>query len=157
MSSRDIIREIIRGIAAECSHVQSLHAPRSASSSTQHQHLFSDIKHTQTSDILAAFMIRSVLLDPAQNFSIDAGITKEHFSRLVATCVQKICGEDDIQMDLIKMQIYFDSHFPAQCTPWIDIDEFLKREKQTKQVQSQSILVDLQQLKPKAATSYESK
>jgi hypothetical protein len=67
------------------------------------------------SDTLAAFVLRSVAMSPEHNFNVDMEFTAEEVERLIRICVEKITKENVPEMETVKMQVYFDTHFPAQC------------------------------------------
>lgn len=67
------------------------------------------------SDTLAAFVLRSVAMSPEYNFNVDLEFSADEVNRLIRICVEKITKENLPEMETVKMQVYFDTHFPAQC------------------------------------------
>jgi division protein CdvB (Snf7/Vps24/ESCRT-III family) len=67
------------------------------------------------SDTLAAFVLRSVAMSPEHNFNVDMEFTADEVERLIRICVERITRENLPEMETVKMQVYFDTHFPAQC------------------------------------------
>jgi hypothetical protein len=74
----------------------------------------SRITSSEIRDTLAAFMIRAVVLDPKYQFNIQHEMNNDEVQRLIQTCVNKITDCNDIEMETIKMQVYFDTNFPSQ-------------------------------------------
>lgn len=67
-------------------------------------------------DTLAAFVLRSVAMNPENEFNVDMEFSPEEVERLISLCVERIINENcSPQMETVKMQVYFDTHFPAQC------------------------------------------
>ncbi|KAI9327436.1 hypothetical protein BDR26DRAFT_940492 [Obelidium mucronatum] len=170
-SSEDIIRHIIRDIVA---HSTTILKNRKASlidatsSSDQQQagrpqppltpipqvkHLFasgikSHIPVHAVSDTLAAFFVRAVVLDQRNEFHIERELSKEDVERLINECVNKITSTNNIVSETIKMQVYFDSIFPAQA-------DYLHREKMTRIANCSTILREITEVKSKNISIYE--
>ncbi|KAI8837529.1 hypothetical protein BC829DRAFT_447634 [Chytridium lagenaria] len=135
-SNEDIIRHIIRDIVSQSTTIlkkrRSLPPVDQADPSSlppappltplpQITHLFAaGIKSHHTpymvSDTLAAFMVRAVVLDPRNDFRIERELSKEEVQRLILMCVEKITEVNSPIMETVKMQVYFDTTFPAQAT-----------------------------------------
>ncbi|ORY53172.1 hypothetical protein BCR33DRAFT_711519, partial [Rhizoclosmatium globosum] len=108
----------------------------------QVKHLFS------MSDTLAAFFVRAVVLDPRNEFHIERELSKEDVERLINLCVEKITCTNDAVCETIKMQVYFDSIFPAQA-------DYLHREKMTRIANCSTILREITEVKSKNISIYE--
>ncbi|KAJ3260903.1 hypothetical protein HDU77_001180 [Chytriomyces hyalinus] len=119
----------------------------------QVKHLFasgikSHIPIHSVSDTLAAFFVRAVVLDPANNFHIEHELSKDDVERLIGLCVENITVTNNPLTETIKMQVYFDSIFPAQA-------DYLHREKMTRIANCSSILREITEVKVKNISVYE--
>ncbi|KAJ3329679.1 hypothetical protein HDU76_007401 [Blyttiomyces sp. JEL0837] len=100
------------------------------------------------SDTLAAFVVRAVVLDPRNDFRIERELTKEEVERLIKLCVEKITTTNNIVMETVKMQVYFDTIFPAQA-------DYLHREKMSRISSCAAILREITEIKTKNISIYE--
>ncbi|KAL5032977.1 hypothetical protein BDV3_001497 [Batrachochytrium dendrobatidis] len=108
----------------------------------------SQIISTHVSETLAAFFIRAVVLDPKNAFHIEKELSRDEVSRLIDLCVEKIVSENDPIQETVKMQVYFDTNFPAQ-------DDFLHREKLTRIESCSNMLREILDAKSKTIPAYE--
>lgn len=99
-------------------------------------------------ETLAAFVLRSVAMDPLNSFDVNYEFTSKEVERLVQTCVNRIVTPNDPQMETVKMQVYFDTHFPAQV-------DFLHKEKLAKVQSVASVLKEITDVKTKNISVYE--
>ncbi|KAJ3321622.1 hypothetical protein HDV06_004037 [Boothiomyces sp. JEL0866] len=104
----------------------------------------SAVKPYQVTDTLAAFMVRAVVLDPSNHFNIAVDLPKEEVDRLI----DKITASNDPEMETIRVQVYFDSHFSAQ-------DYFLQLEKATRNEQCSTLLRDIIDSRQKTVPAFE--
>ncbi|MFT7802891.1 putative UPF0704 protein [Arapaima gigas] len=86
-----VIKDIIREIVWEC--VRKKHA---------------------VSDTLAAFMIKAVVLDPANQFNVDRALTKQDVHRLTQLCIDRLVDQNSPSLDTVKMQVYFDMNYTSR-------------------------------------------
>ncbi|KAJ3126116.1 hypothetical protein HK100_010425 [Physocladia obscura] len=119
----------------------------------QIKHLFvsgikSHIPVHAVSDTLAAFFVRAVVLDPFNEFHIERELTKDDVERLINSCVDCITSSNNPIYETIKMQVYFDSIFPAQA-------DYLHREKMTRIANCSTILREITEVKTKNISIYE--
>ncbi|KAJ3119100.1 hypothetical protein HDU96_000015 [Phlyctochytrium bullatum] len=119
----------------------------------QLQHLFSGgIKSHMApytvSDTLAAFVVRAVVLDPRNDFRIERELSKEEVQRLISLCVEKITETNAPVMETVKMQVYFDTTFPAQA-------DYLHREKMSRIASCAAPLREITEIKTKNVAVYE--
>ncbi|KAJ3416697.1 hypothetical protein HDV05_000527 [Chytridiales sp. JEL 0842] len=117
------------------------------------QHLFntqiqSHVPSYTVSETLAAFMVRAVVLDPRSEFRIERELTKVEVERLISMCVERITATNDPTMETVKMQVYFDTNFPAQS-------DYLHREKMSRLNATAQILRDITEVKQKNVGVYE--
>jgi hypothetical protein len=109
----------------------------------------SRISAIEIRDTLAAFMIRAIVLDNKYQFNVEQEMSTEDVQRLIKICVDKICSQDDLEMKIIKMQVYFDTNFPSQ-------NDFLYKEKHSRLEQCSNILRDIVEVKNKNIAVFES-
>ncbi|KAJ3220411.1 hypothetical protein HDU67_000078 [Dinochytrium kinnereticum] len=119
----------------------------------QVKHLFAaGIKSHHTpytvSDTLAAFVVRAVVLDPRNDFRIERELSKEEVQRLISMCVEKITELNSPVMETVKMQVYFDTTFPAQA-------DYLHREKMSRIASCSGVLREITEIKTKNVAVYE--
>jgi hypothetical protein len=120
MSSEDIIRQIIKSVVADASAIlKSRHGALLPDNLNINGIFASPVKpkneNYHISETLAAFMIRACVLDPSNHFDLEKKQSREDIARLVNLCVSRITSENDPCMETIRIQVYFDTHFPAQC------------------------------------------
>ncbi|KAJ3314040.1 hypothetical protein HDV04_001071 [Boothiomyces sp. JEL0838] len=104
----------------------------------------SAVKPYQVTDTLAAFMVRAVALDPSNHFNIAEDLPKEEVDRLI----NKITATNDPEMETIRVQVYFDTHFSAQ-------DYFLQLEKATRNEQCSTLLREITDSRQKTIPAFE--
>lgn len=78
-TSEDVIRNIIRDIVARST--AQIKSRRLVSTNTETSHGW------QVTETLAAFILRSVVLDPSNGFNIEAEMGKEDVERLIKVCL----------------------------------------------------------------------
>ncbi|KAI8822053.1 uncharacterized protein EV422DRAFT_566477 [Fimicolochytrium jonesii] len=100
------------------------------------------------SETLAAFMVRAVVLDPRYDFRIERELGRDEVDRLIKCCVDKITLTNDPVMETVKMQVYFDTNFPAQA-------DFLHKEKQSRISACAVLLREIVEVRTKAIPVYE--
>nr|XP_033793069.1 cilia- and flagella-associated protein 206 isoform X2 [Geotrypetes seraphini] len=86
--AESVIKNIIREIAQECA-----------------------AKGQSVSETLVAFMVKAVVLDPANGFNVDRTLTKTDVQNLIKLCVDRLTDTINPSLDTIKMQIYFDMNY----------------------------------------------
>ncbi|KAI8930132.1 hypothetical protein BC831DRAFT_547026 [Entophlyctis helioformis] len=99
-------------------------------------------------ETLAAFLIRAVVLDPHNGFRIEHELSREEVDRLISLCVDKITTQDDPVQETVRMQVYFDTNFPAQ-------NDFLHKEKLTRIDACSVLLREILDVKSKSLSAYE--
>ncbi|KAJ3224253.1 hypothetical protein HK099_008709 [Clydaea vesicula] len=122
-------------------HISTLHSTT--------QNLKSRVSPYAVTDTLAAFVLRSVALDPQNKFDVDMEFEPNEVNRLINTCVEKIVQTNSPQMETVKMQVYFDTHFPAQA-------DFLQKEKMSRTQACSVVLKEITDIKTKSVSIYES-
>ncbi|KAJ3097053.1 hypothetical protein HDU97_005312 [Phlyctochytrium planicorne] len=100
------------------------------------------------SDTLAAFIVRAVVLDPRNDFRIERELSKDEVQRLITLCVEKIVELNAPTMETVKMQVYFDTTFPAQA-------DYLHREKMSRIASCAGTLREITEIKQKTVAVYE--
>uniref|UniRef100_A0A8C8B2H8 Cilia- and flagella-associated protein 206 n=1 Tax=Otus sunia TaxID=257818 RepID=A0A8C8B2H8_9STRI len=83
-----VIKKIIREVGQECA--------------TQGQ---------TVSETLVAFMVKAVVLDPRNDFSMDQILTKKDVQNLIQLCVTRLLDTTNPSLSTIKMQVYFDMNY----------------------------------------------
>lgn len=86
-----VIKNIIREIVQECG-----------------------TKGQAVSETLVAFMVKAVVLDPANRFNVDRALTKEDVQELIHICVKRLLNTQSPSLDTIKMQVYFDMNYTTR-------------------------------------------
>ncbi|XP_022593546.1 cilia- and flagella-associated protein 206 [Seriola dumerili] len=66
------------------------------------------------SDTLAAFMVKSVVLDPRHGFNVDRTLTKQDVHKLEELCLDRLMEDCSPSLDTIKMQVYFDLNYSSR-------------------------------------------
>ncbi|KAI8911385.1 hypothetical protein DFJ77DRAFT_469813 [Powellomyces hirtus] len=141
-SSDEVIRYIIRETVARASAL--LKARRDAAP-TDSIDAANPVIVTET---LAAFLVRAVVLDPRNDFRPDRELGRDEVDRLIQLCVERITVKNNPVMETVKMQVYFDTNFPAQA-------DFLHKEKQSHINACAPLLRDICEVKVKAIAVYE--
>ncbi|KAJ3193575.1 hypothetical protein HK101_004586 [Irineochytrium annulatum] len=129
------------------------HPPPPMTPLPQLRHLFaagikSHMPPTTVSDTLAAFVVRAVVLDPRNDFTIERELSRDEVQRLISLCVEKITQTNSPIMETVKMQVYFDTNFPAQA-------DYLHREKISRITTCSSVLREIIDVKIKNINIYE--
>ncbi|KAH6563967.1 hypothetical protein BASA60_010499 [Batrachochytrium salamandrivorans] len=83
-------------------------------SSAMGEGIHSQVTSTHVTETLAAFLIRAVVLDPKNDFHIENELSRGEVARLTDLCVERIVAIDDPVQATVRMQVYFDTNFPAQ-------------------------------------------
>ncbi|XP_067658072.1 cilia- and flagella-associated protein 206-like [Haliotis asinina] len=89
--AESVIKNIIREIAQECAS-----------------------KGQAVSETLVAFMVKAVVLDPANEFNVDRTLTKEDVQKLIKLCVDSLMDNRSPSLDTVKMQVYFDMNYTTR-------------------------------------------
>lgn len=71
-------------------------------------------KGSTLSETLVGFMVKSVVLDPSANFSVDRTLTQEDVDRLIDLCTARLTDQGSPRLDTIKMQVYFDMNYTSR-------------------------------------------
>ncbi|KAH9503218.1 hypothetical protein Btru_068495 [Bulinus truncatus] len=90
--AESVIKNIIREIAQECAS-----------------------KGQAVSETLVAFMVKAVVLDPANEFNVDRTLTKDDVQKLIRLCVDRLMDARSPALDTIKMQVYFDMNYTTRA------------------------------------------
>ncbi|KAJ1342496.1 hypothetical protein BSLG_002938 [Batrachochytrium salamandrivorans] len=117
-------------------------------SSAMGEGIHSQVTSTHVTETLAAFLIRAVVLDPKNDFHIENELSRGEVARLTDLCVERIVAIDDPVQATVRMQVYFDTNFPAQL-------DFLHKEKLTRINSCSNILQSILEAKSKSITAYE--
>ncbi|XP_029352175.1 cilia- and flagella-associated protein 206 [Echeneis naucrates] len=67
------------------------------------------------SDALAAFMVKSMALDPRNGFNVNRTPTREEVLKLVELCLDRLMEKCNPSLDTIKLQVYFDLNYTPRC------------------------------------------
>lgn len=89
--AESVIKNIIREIAQECAS-----------------------KGQAVSETLVAFMVKAVVLDPANEFNVDRTLTKDDVQKLIRLCVVRLLDTRSPSLDTVKMQVYFDMNYTSR-------------------------------------------
>ncbi|KAL2913743.1 hypothetical protein HK105_206759 [Polyrhizophydium stewartii] len=108
----------------------------------------SHVAPSHVTETLAAFMIRAIVLDPLNGFRIEQELSRDEVDRLIELCIEKITATDDPVQETVRMQVYFDTNFPAQ-------NDFLHKEKLTRIDACSSLLKEILDVKSKSISAYE--
>lgn len=100
------------------------------------EEIHSVVKQFHVTDTLAAFMIRAVVLNPDNGFNPEKEMSRAEVDRLIKACVDLITKTDDIEMETIRAQVYFDTNFPAQ-------DEYLHKERLSRLEECSTLLGEI--------------
>ncbi|CAL1526734.1 unnamed protein product [Lymnaea stagnalis] len=90
--AESVIKNIIREIAQECAG-----------------------KGQAVSETLVAFMVKAVVLDPANEFNVDRTLTKDDVQKLIRLCVERLLDSRSPALDTVKMQVYFDMNYTTRA------------------------------------------
>ncbi|KFQ04792.1 UPF0704 protein C6orf165 [Haliaeetus albicilla] len=63
------------------------------------------------SETLVAFLVKAVVLDPRNDFSVDQILTKKEVQNLTQLCVTRLLDTTNPSLSTIKMQVYFDMNY----------------------------------------------
>lgn len=89
--AESVIKNIIREISQECAS-----------------------KGQAVSETLVAFMVKAVVLDPANEFNVDRTLTKDDVHKLIRLCVDRLMDTQSPPLDTVKMQVYFDMNYTTR-------------------------------------------
>ncbi|PVD30240.1 hypothetical protein C0Q70_09502 [Pomacea canaliculata] len=89
--AESVIKNIIREISQECA-----------------------TKGQAVSETLVAFMVKAVVLDPANEFNVDRTLTKDDVQKLIRLCVERLMDTQSPSLDTVKMQVYFDMNYTTR-------------------------------------------
>ncbi|KAM4678882.1 cilia- and flagella-associated protein 206 [Amazona ochrocephala] len=84
----NVVKKIIREVGQECT-----------------------IQGQTVSEILVAFMVKAVALDPRNDFKVDQILTKEDVQNIIQLCVTRLLDTTNPSLSTIKMQVYFDMNY----------------------------------------------
>lgn len=106
MSSREIIQNIIKDICTSTTPFldDALKEPVS---------FFYGCLWKHVSEILAAYTIRAVILDPGNRFDTECEFSKVQVERLVRISVERVLSKS-VESHCVKMQVYFDTIYPLK-------------------------------------------
>ncbi|NXT09335.1 CF206 protein, partial [Prunella fulvescens] len=62
-------------------------------------------------ETLVAFMVKAVVLDPRNDFSMDRTLTENDMQNLIQLCVTRLLDTTNPSLSTIKMQVYFDMNY----------------------------------------------
>ncbi|CAF1493419.1 unnamed protein product, partial [Didymodactylos carnosus] len=88
------------------------------------------------SETLVAFIIKSIVLEPQNDFQVDRVLASEDVQRLIDLCVKRLLDSKSASLDTIKMQVYFDMNYTTR-------DEFLTEHRRVLQSRLQPILREI--------------
>lgn len=71
-------------------------------------------KGAALSETLVGFMVKSVVLDPEANFSVERTLTQPDVDRLIDTCTKRLTETKSSRLETIKMQVYFDMNYTSR-------------------------------------------
>ena len=57
------------------------------------------------SETLVGFMVKSVVLDPKAEFSVERTLTQQDVDRLIDMCTARLTEQNSLRLDTIKMQV----------------------------------------------------
>ncbi|NXN78918.1 CF206 protein, partial [Bombycilla garrulus] len=66
------------------------------------------------SETLVAFMVKAVVLDPRNDFSMDRILTEIDMQDLIKLCVTRLLDTTNPSLSTIKMQVYFDMNYASR-------------------------------------------
>ncbi|KAK7110859.1 cilia- and flagella-associated protein 206-like [Littorina saxatilis] len=89
--AESVIKNIIREISQECAS-----------------------KGQAVSETLVAFMVKAVVLNPANQFNVDRTLTKDDVQKLIRLCVERLMDNRSAALDTVKMQVYFDMNYTTR-------------------------------------------
>lgn len=89
--AESVIKNIIREISQECAS-----------------------KGQAVSETLVAFMVKAVVLDPANEFNVDRTLTKDDVQKLIRLCVERLMDNRSPSLETVKMQVYFDMNYTTR-------------------------------------------
>jgi hypothetical protein len=67
-----------------------------------------------TTDMLAAFMAKAVILENPEQYQLDRALSQEDVEGLVNAAVERLSQEDDPSLETLRMQVAFDSAYVQQ-------------------------------------------
>ncbi|XP_049674160.1 cilia- and flagella-associated protein 206 isoform X1 [Accipiter gentilis] len=86
--AESVIKKIIREIGQECA-----------------------AQGQTVSETLVAFVVKAVVLDPRNDFSVDQILAKKEVQNLIQLCVTRLLDTTNPSLNTIKMQVYFDMNY----------------------------------------------
>ena len=60
------------------------------------------------SETLVGFMVKSVVLDPHAEFSVERTLTQQDVDRLIDICTARLTEQNSPRLDTIKMQVSYE-------------------------------------------------
>ncbi|KFP82204.1 PREDICTED: UPF0704 protein C6orf165 homolog [Apaloderma vittatum] len=86
--TESIIKKIVREIGQECA-----------------------ARGETISETLVAFMVKAVVLDPRNNFTLDQILSEKDVQNLIQLCVTRLLDRANPSLSTIKMQVHFDMNY----------------------------------------------
>eukprot|EP01135_Chromosphaera_perkinsii_P010353 Nk52_evm25s2118 gene=Nk52_evmTU25s2118 len=99
-------------------------------------------------ETLASFMVKSVVLDPTNGFSVEQTFNKNDVRKLILASVQRLLEKNSIGLDTIKMQACFDTRYVNQ-------EEFLQEHRNVTQNKLSSVLREITDCRPRIVSEFE--
>jgi len=121
-----VIKNIIREIVQECS-----------------------TRGQSVSETLVAFTVKSIVLDPDNQFHVDRQLTKDDVQKLIKLCVDKLLDVMSPSLDTIKMQVYFDMNYTSRS-------EFLDEHRRVLESRLQPVIREITDSRAKTKDDLES-
>ena len=87
-------------------------------------------------EALAAFIVRSTIVDEANGFDVEKEFSKADVERLVEYSVRELIEEDSPRLETLRMQLLFDSSVPVEA-------EHLRKENAEKAAKLAPMLKDI--------------
>jgi len=103
----------------------------------------------QVSETIAAFMARTIVQENAKEFRLDREMTREDSSQLVEKCAKRLVEKDSPSLEMIKMQVAFD-------TAYIANEDEIESGKATKQKSLRDFQKQIVDVRPRNGNDFES-
>ena len=94
-------------------------------------------------------MVKSVVLDPSNGFSVEQTFNKADVRKLIHLSVQKLLEKQSVGLDSVRMQACFDTRYANQ-------EEFLDEHKRAVNSRLASVLREITDSRPRVVSEFES-
>ena len=105
-------------------------------------------KGYRVSEILAAFIARTVLESNPREFSLDSSLSNSDVNKLIDYAIQRLMERDSPSLETIKMQVGFD-------TCYVRLEEDLQAGRRTRELQQREQQRAILAVRPRGGSDFE--